>query len=68
VQCLQPHVDPVTGAVTVVFSCFNQDQPLDVVDFAALKERLGQNRTQEKLTAQWIDSCLKQLNLRKQAG
>ena len=40
-QCLQPHVDPVTGERTVVFSCFNQDQALDYVDFAALNERLG---------------------------
>ena len=28
-QCLQQHKDPVTGEETVVFSCFNQDQPLD---------------------------------------
>ncbi|MGZ3459500.1 MAG: FAD-dependent oxidoreductase, partial [Archangium sp.] len=35
-QCLQPHKDPVTGRVSYVFSCFNQDQPLDSVDFAAL--------------------------------
>src|SRR5204863_8149262 len=27
-QCLQRHVDPVTGKETFVFSCFNQDQPL----------------------------------------
>ncbi|MQA66059.1 MAG: pyridine nucleotide-disulfide oxidoreductase [Alphaproteobacteria bacterium] len=67
-QCLQPHVDPATGEATVVFSCFNQDQPLDVVDFDALRERLGQNRVQEKLTAQWIDHCLKQLNLRDKAA
>jgi hypothetical protein len=67
-QCLQPHVDPETGEATVVFSCFNQDQPLDVVDFNALRERLGQNRVQEKLTAQWIDHCLKQLNLRDKAA
>ena len=32
-QCLQPHVDPLTGERTVVFSCFNQDQALDRVDF-----------------------------------
>src|SRR5213079_2663800 len=31
-QCLQPHVDPATGKTTYVFSCFNQDQPLDQVD------------------------------------
>jgi NAD(P)H-flavin reductase len=63
-QCLQAHVDPETGEHSVVFSCFNQDQPLDVVDFENLRQRLGQNRTQEKLTAQWIDHCLKRLNLR----
>ncbi|MFN4283206.1 MAG: FAD-dependent oxidoreductase [Alphaproteobacteria bacterium] len=63
-QCLQPHTDPVTGKTTVVFTCYNQDQPLDVVDFRSLRERLGQNRAQEKLTAQWIDRCLKRLNLR----
>jgi len=67
-QCLQPHTDPISGETTVVFSCFNQDQPLDVVDFAALHERLGQNRTQERLTALWIDRCLRELNLRAEAG
>ena len=35
-QCLQPQIDPVTGERTVVFSCFNQDQALDRVDFPAL--------------------------------
>ena len=53
-QCLQPQRDPVTGKVSYVFSCFNQDQPLDRVDFAALDARLQQNSVQEKLTAQWI--------------
>jgi NAD(P)H-flavin reductase len=57
-QCLQPHVDPVTGKTTYVFSCFNQDQPLDVVDFPSLRARLLQNSLQEKLTAQWIDRSL----------
>ena len=63
-QCLQAHVDPVTGERTVVFSCFNQDQGLDVVDFSVLRERLGQNGTQEKLTALWIDRALRQTGLR----
>jgi NAD(P)H-flavin reductase len=57
-QCLQPQVDPKTGKTTYVFSCFNQDQPLDAVDFGALRERLRQNSLQEKLTAQWIDRSL----------
>ena len=60
-QCLQPHVDPVSGRTTYVFSCFNQDQPLDQVDFAALAQRLAQNGVQEKLTALWIGRCLRQL-------
>jgi hypothetical protein len=57
-QCLQPHVDPQTGKTTYVFSCFNQDQPLDLVNFGSLRERLRQNSLQEKLTAQWIDRSL----------
>jgi hypothetical protein len=53
-QCLQPHRDPETGKVSYVFSCFNQDQPLDRVDFRGLEARLKQNSVQEKLTTQWI--------------
>ena len=53
-QCLQPHRDPVTGKVRYVFSCFNQDQLLDEVDFPALDARLHQNAVQEKLTARWV--------------
>jgi NAD(P)H-flavin reductase len=63
-QCLQPHLDPATGERTVVFSCFNQDQALDRVDFPALNERLRQNGAQEKLTAQWIDRALRLLQAR----
>ena len=60
-QCLQPHRDPQTGKVSYVFSCFNQDQPLDCVDFHGLSERLKQNSLQEKLTAQWIRHCMPEL-------
>ena len=63
-QCLQPHIDPRTGERAVVFSCFNQDQLLDQVDFNALHERLFQNSLQEKLTAQWIDRALHRLHAR----
>jgi hypothetical protein len=56
-QCLQPQRDPLTGKVSYVFSCFNQDQSLDAVDFDALSARLAQNGVQEKLTAQWIGRC-----------
>ncbi|MFZ5524994.1 MAG: FAD-dependent oxidoreductase [Pseudomonadota bacterium] len=67
-QCLQKHIDPATGKITYVFSCFNQDQPLDCVDFPGLKARLRQNSVQEKLTAQWIDRCLVRLQLRSSAA
>ncbi len=63
-QCLQLQHDPATGAERVVFSCFNQDQPLDQVDFAVLHERLGQNAVEEKLTKLWIDRCLRRLGRR----
>ena len=63
-QCLQPHRDRETGRITYVFSCFNQDQSLDRVDFPALNERLRQNSVQEKLTAQWISRCLARLESR----
>jgi NADPH-dependent glutamate synthase beta subunit-like oxidoreductase/NAD(P)H-flavin reductase len=60
-QCLQPHIDPETGKTTYVFSCFNQDQPLDRVDFNGLNARLKQNSVQEKLTSQWVAHCLAQI-------
>ena len=63
-QCLQAHVDPVTGARTVVFSCFNQDQSLDLVDFPSLNQRLRQNGVQEKLGALWVDRALRALGAR----
>jgi hypothetical protein len=63
-QCLQAHIDPVTGARTVIFSCFNQDQPLDRVDFPVLNERLRQSSLPEKLTRLWIDRALRKLNER----
>ena len=56
-QCVQPQHDPATGETTYVFSCFNQDQELDRVDFGALNDRLAQNSLQEKLTATWIAHC-----------
>ena len=63
-QCLQLHKDPVTGKESVVFSCFNQDQELDRVDFACLRQRLRQNSLQEKIGALWLDRSLRKLALR----
>ena len=56
-QCLQPQKQ-ADGSIKYVFSCFNQDQDLDKVDFAGLNDRLRQNTVQEKLTARWIARCL----------
>jgi hypothetical protein len=67
-QCLQVQRDPATGEETVVFSCFNQDQPLDRVDFRVLHERLSQNAVQEKLNKQWVDRCLHHLGRRAAAA
>ncbi|TMJ83392.1 MAG: pyridine nucleotide-disulfide oxidoreductase [Alphaproteobacteria bacterium] len=66
-QCLQVHRDPASGVESVVFSCFNQDQDLDRVDFDNLRARLNQNGVQEKLTRLWIDRSLRQLGLRQAA-
>ncbi len=57
-QCLQKHVDPVTGKESIVFSCFNQDQLLDEVDFGNLATRLKMNSVQEKLSNAWLSFVL----------
>src|SRR5262245_39372440 len=67
-QCLQVHRDPESGVESVVFSCFDQDQDLDRVDFDILRARLGQNGVQEKLTRLWIDRSLRHLGLRASAS
>ena len=55
-QCLQRHVDRETGREKeIVFSCFNQDQPLDEMDWDNLAARLRQNTVSEKLTNLWLD-------------
>ncbi|MEI9941026.1 MAG: FAD-dependent oxidoreductase [Pseudomonadota bacterium] len=59
-QCLQKHVDPLNGKETIVFSCSNQDQPQDSVDWQNLAARLRQNTVQEKLTDAWVQKLLGQ--------
>ena len=61
-QCLQRHVDPVTGKESFVFSCFDQDQHLDRVDFTNLRARLRQNTVLEKLSNLWLTRVLAQEN------
>ncbi|MDH3528626.1 MAG: FAD-dependent oxidoreductase, partial [Acidobacteriota bacterium] len=57
-QCLQRHVNPHTGEEVFVFSCFNQDQNLDFVDFKNLNDRLRANSIQEKLSNMWLESVI----------
>ncbi|HYO57446.1 FAD-dependent oxidoreductase [Archangium sp.] len=58
-QCLQRHVDPRTGKETWVFSCFNQDQRLDQVDFVNLNQRLRGNTVLEKVADLYLAQLLK---------
>jgi NAD(P)H-flavin reductase len=62
-QCLQKHVDPATGKEEFIFSCFNQDQEMDRVDFTNLNARLRQNTVQEKLSNLWLDRLLETVDL-----
>jgi hypothetical protein len=59
-QCLCKHIDPETGEESFVYSCYNQDQLLDHVDFSHLNARLKQNSVQEKLSNLWLDYLLAQ--------
>ncbi|HYY95184.1 MAG TPA: hypothetical protein VE713_11765, partial [Pyrinomonadaceae bacterium] len=59
-QCLCKHIDPQTGQESFVFSCFNQDQLLDEVDFQNLGARLRANTVQEKLANLWLDHLFRQ--------
>ncbi len=57
-QCLCKHIDPETGEEYFVYSCSNQDQELDKVDFVNLNSRLRQNTVQEKLSGLWLEYIL----------
>jgi NADPH-dependent glutamate synthase beta subunit-like oxidoreductase/NAD(P)H-flavin reductase len=47
-QCVQWLVDPGSGIRRAVFTCAEQDQPLDWIDFDHLAQRLSQNRLLEQ--------------------
>jgi len=57
-QCLCKQIDPGSGEEYFVYSCYNQDQELDRVDFENLNARLRQNSVQEKLSNRWLDLLL----------
>ncbi len=63
-QCLQRHVDPVTKKESFVFTCMNQDQCLDDLDWEHLRARLAQNALPEKISNQWLERGLSLRDLR----
>ena len=80
-QCLQRHVvpaaeepaSPATGGARTrgapterfVFSCFNQDQAMDLVDFKFLRTRLKANALSEKLADKWLRRLLARGNVER---
>ncbi|WP_428354854.1 FAD-dependent oxidoreductase [Methyloprofundus sp.] len=60
-QCLCKHIDPDSGAEYFVYSCYNQDQELDRVDFDNLHARLRQNSVQEKLSSLWLQHLMEDI-------
>ena len=58
-QCVQWQIDPKTGARTrPVFSCAQQDQPLEWLDLDNLAARQSQNRLTDRLKGLWLDSLV----------
>ncbi|WAR43401.1 pyridine nucleotide-disulfide oxidoreductase [Methylomonas rapida] len=60
-QCMCKHVDPESGEESFMYSCYNQDQALDYVDFPNLNARLRQNTVQEKLSSLWLTYLLEKV-------
>ena len=55
-QCLQWQIDPKTGKRTkAVYACSWQEQPMELIDTANIKQRLSQNHVQEVLSSCWLD-------------
>jgi NADPH-dependent glutamate synthase beta subunit-like oxidoreductase/NAD(P)H-flavin reductase len=65
-QCLQWQIDPETGKRTkAVFACSWPDQPLELIDFSNIDDRLIQNRVQEQLSNLWIDYLFEHYSVEK---
>ena len=59
-QCLQWQIDPETGKRTkAVFACSWPDQPLELIDFANIDDRLIQNRLQEQMSLLWVEHLMR---------
>ncbi len=57
-QCLQRNIN-VDGSYSYFYSCANQDQNSDNLDFENLHDRCQQNSLLEKLTKFWIANLQK---------
>ena len=53
-QCVQVQKNVLTGEDKVIFSCMNQDQNMEYVDFQCLNARLSKNTLQEKINSVWL--------------
>ena len=55
-------IDPATGERTkAVYTCSWQDQPMAMVDWQNLDERVSQNQTQAILSSLWLDHVFESL-------
>jgi NAD(P)H-flavin reductase len=53
-QCIQEHIDPITGVKSYIYSCYKQDQNMNSVNFEHLKSRLSQQSLLEKISRKII--------------
>ena len=61
-QCIQKHINPKTGEESIIYSCANQDQDTNFVDFFMLNNRLKTNSLLEKISLLWLQSQLSLIN------
>ncbi|MFI5251044.1 MAG: FAD-dependent oxidoreductase [Bacteroidota bacterium] len=62
-QCVQRHINIETNKEEFIFSCVNQDQCMDEVDFGNLHARLKVNSLMEKLSDKWVEHLVEKYNL-----
>jgi NADPH-dependent glutamate synthase beta subunit-like oxidoreductase/NAD(P)H-flavin reductase len=62
-QCVQRQINQKTKQEEFVFTCVNQDQCMDEVDFGNLNARLRVNSLMEKLSDKWVEHVVKKNNL-----
>jgi hypothetical protein len=53
-QCVQVEKNLLTSEEKIIFTCMNQDQNMESVDFQCLNTRLSKNSLQEKINTAWL--------------